>query len=146
MRVSRPTVRVPGAIPSTGPDGGPQGSASDFRLVGVGAPQLGATGAAELAQGISGSVVDDFRGLTKALVRRKIGFDDHAHDSVGTFDNAGGRQYAHPADQGIELHEIRNLRLVVLVGVRVPLRSLVDEVLVELDAPVPAPDALLGAR
>src|SRR5262245_44084025 len=97
-----------------------------------GSLQFGAAGLAEGTQRIYRAAVHQRSQLREGLVRRKIRVDDHSNDRLGPFDHGRTRQNTHSAYQGVDADQCRNLGLVVCEGVSVQLRSLVDELLVQL--------------
>ena len=73
-------------------------------------PQPSRKAVAEVSQWIHRIVVQDVLQVAKPSVRLEIGLDDCEHDLVCVLDAARRRPDAHPADQGVPIHEVGEFR------------------------------------
>ena len=73
--------------------------------------------------------------LADRLVRCEVGADRCFHELLCGSDSSQRGQGAHPADEGGESHELRNLWLVAQQGIAISFRRRHDEILVEVVSP-----------
>src|SRR6266849_10722742 len=84
--------------------------------------------------------------LADRLVRCEVGGDRCLHDLLSGRDSSQRGQDAHPADQGGESDELRNLWLVAQDGIAICFRCRDDKVLVEVVSPRHFMGELSGPR
>jgi hypothetical protein len=106
--------------------------------------QFGAACFAKVTQRIYCTALHQLSHLREGFVRRKIRVDNHSNDRLRFFNHGRARQNAHSAYQGVDPDQFRNLRLVMYEGVEVQLRSLIDELPVQLLPPSPVLRELRG--